>query len=233
MTKKEFLGLIPARGGSKGLPRKNLRLLGEKPLIAYSIECARSSKTINRCIISTDDPEIAEIAKNYGAEVPFLRPRSLAEDDTPTGKVILHVIDQLESSGSLPDIIVLLQPTSPLRTSDDIDEACKLFLKRETDALVSIMEPSRHPYWMYMRNEKQELVRLFEEAKRYHRRQDLPKVFAVNGAIYIATVDFLRKNDGDFLKGTTIGYLMPSERSIDIDSELDLQIAEILLGRSS
>ncbi len=232
MTKKEFLGLIPARGGSKGLLRKNVRLLGEKPLIAYSIECARSSKTINRCIISTDDLEIAEIAKNYGAEAPFLRPRSLAEDDTPTGKVVLHAIDQLERSESLPEIIVLLQPTSPLRTSRDIDEACKLFLEGETDALVSIMKPSKHPYWMYTKNEKQELIRLFEDAKRYHRRQDLPEIFAVNGAIYIATVDFLRNHDGDFLKGTTTGYFMSSERSIDIDSELDLQIAEILLRRS-
>ena len=143
-----ILAIIPARGGSKGIPRKNIKLLAGKPLIAYSIEAAIKSEFVNRVIVSTDDDEIEQISIKYGAEV-IIRPKKLAEDDSPTIDGIIHALNILEKTGYLPDIVVLLQPTSPLRTQDDVDNAIIYYLKNKDkyDSLISICEFDHSPYW--------------------------------------------------------------------------------------
>ena len=226
--KPKIIAIIPARGGSKGLPRKNIRLLSGKPLIAYSIEVALQSKYIDKVVVSTDDEEIAGISKDYGAEVPFLRPKELSMDDSPTIDTILHVIDWFENKNEFFDIVILLQPTSPLKTINNINEAIKLFLNNKNVlSLVSIKENEHPPFWSF-KTENNFIKPLFESEYFNKRRQELPKSYMPNGAIFISYIDTLKEYK-TFYTLKTIGYIMPPEQSIDIDNEFDFLLAEFIL----
>lgn len=221
---KSVLAIIPARGGSKGVPRKNIRQLSGKPLIAWTIEEAKKSKYIDRLVVSTDDMEIAEIAQQWGGEVPFMRPSSLSQDHTPGIEPVLHAIS------TLPDYeyIVLLQPTSPLRTSEDIDECLEQCLGQDANACVSVTMTDKSPYWMYHLSDECELQPVVIPDKPILRRQDAPNVFVLNGAVYVAKTSWLKETKS-FLHKETIGYVMPKERSVDVDTELDFCILETII----
>lgn len=226
----EVLAIIPARGGSKGIPRKNIRLLAGRPLIAHTIDQAKRSKYISRIIVSTDDEDIAKIARKWGAEV-IKRPSELAKDKTPTIEVILHVLDFLRKEEKYtPDVIVLLQPTSPLRASKDIDNSIELFLNCQNClSLVSVTEFDHPPFWA-MKIEDKFLKPLFDRKYFKVRRQELPRAYRPNGAIFIATPEVLYKYK-TFYTPKTIAYVMPLERSIDIDTEFDFLLAEFLVSK--
>ncbi|EHP89549.1 acylneuraminate cytidylyltransferase family protein [Methanotorris formicicus] len=224
----KILGLIPARGGSKGLPRKNIKPLLGKPLIGWTIEYAKNSKYIDKVVVSTDDEEIAKVSKECGAEVPFLRPKELARDDSPTIDAIIHAINWFEERGMFFDILVLLQTTSPLRTTEDIDNAIELFLNnKEALSLVSVKENEHPPFWS-LKIENRFLKPLFGEEYFRKRRQELPKSYMPNGAIFISYVNILKEYK-TFYTPKTIAYIMPPERSIDIDNEFDFLLAEFIL----
>lgn len=217
-----ILGLIPARGGSKGIPRKNVRLIAGKPLIVWTIEAALAAKTIDRVVVTTEDPEIAAIARTHGAEVPFLRPAELARDETPGIDPVLHALGLLSGFNA----VVLLQPTSPLRTASDIDAAVALAGMGGGANVVSVTE-APHAGWSFTMGATGVLE--MDGRDIAVRRQDLPKQFTLNGAIYVSAPEGLR-TDRSFLVPGTIGYPMPAERSVDIDTPLDWRIAEMLLG---
>lgn len=223
---RTVLAVIAARGGSKGLPRKNILPLAGKPLIAWSIECASQSKYIDRCIISTDDQEIANVAKEWGGDVPFLRPAELARDDTPG---ILPVMHAVENIGGY-DLVVLLQPTSPLRTPSDIDGCLKTMTDANAPACVSVTPAEQSPFWMYMITEKGTLKPVLDGADRDVPRQRLPDVYVLNGAVYAAEIEWL-KETRSFLTGETAAYVMPRERSVDIDTLDDFRMAEMMMTR--
>jgi len=227
---KSIIAIIPARGGSKGIPRKNIKNLGGKPLIAYTIDEALRSKYLEHVFVSTEDPEIAKISKEYGAQV-IDRPASLAEDTSKTVDAVLHAIEYLEKEGTHPHVVVLLQPTSPLRAADDIDVAVKLFLDNECDSVISVCEPDHSPFWCFTISGKY-LQPLIDNKFDNTRRQDLPRVVTPNGAIYISTPETIRKYEG-FYGDRIIPYCMPPERSIDIDGPIDFTIAEVLINREN
>jgi len=224
---KNILGIVPARGGSKGIPKKNIKLLNGKPLIFYTIKEALKSKYLSKVVVSTEDKEIAKIAKKYKAEV-IQRPKELARDETPTRDVVLHVLDILEARSYKPDVVVLLQPTSPLRKVNHIDSAIDLFLHKSCDFLVSVCENKKPPYW-YFRIEKEYLKPILRCKHPENRRQELPKTYMPNGAIFICTPEKLRKCLNHY-NSRVIPYIMPSEESIDIDDELDFVLAELLMN---
>lgn len=218
------IAIVPARGGSKGLPRKNIAPLGGKPLIAHTIDAARAALSIERIIVSTEDPEIASIARKYGAEVPFLRPLELAADETPSLCVIQHALAHLKAAeGCEPEIVVLLQPTSPLRGPTDIDQAVSILEKMGADSVVSVCASEHHPAWM-RRLEAGRVYPFLEDAPEYTRRQDLPPVYRLNGAIY-ATRRRVILEENRILGRDTRALIMSAESSVDIDTELDLQFA--------
>lgn len=225
---KRVLAIIPARGGSKGLPRKNILPLAGKPLIAWTIEAARASRYIDRCIVSTDDAEIAQVAADWGGEVPFLRPAQLAQDDTPTREVILHALDLVDGY----EYIVVLQPTSPLRLPSDIDGCLETMVKAQATTAVSVTKADKPPHWMYRLNGSGRLVPVLESTTPIARRQDAPIVYVLNGAVYAGTAEAYMK-EGTFVRLDTVGYPMPRERSVDVDTELDLKICQWLLAKRS
>ena len=221
---KKILAIIPARGGSKGVLRKNIRTVAGKPLIAWTIEEAKKSSYIDKLILSSEDEEIICVAKQYDCDVPFIRPQDLARDDTPGIDPVLHAIDFLSGY----DYVVLLQPTSPLRSVKDIDTCIEQCISNKVHSCVSIVEPDMSPYWMYILNDQKKMIRLLDTGRDIQRRQDLPQIFGLNGAVYVAECNWLRKSRS-FTGEDTIGYLMPQERSIDIDSELDLLFVQTIL----
>lgn len=216
--------IITARGGSKGIPRKNIKLLNEKPVIAYSIES--STKNNLTTYVTTEDYEIAKISSEYGAEV-INRPPELAEDNSTSVDVILHSLNYLEKKDELPDFFVLLQPTSPLRTKEDVENAINLFIKNECDALISVCEID-HTSMLSLKIENKFLVPNCDKTFLKTRRQELPTYYSPNGAIYITTPESLRKTK-TFYPKKTIPYLMPKERSVDLDNPFDFKLAEFLL----
>lgn len=221
------LCVIPARGSSKGLPGKNLKGLLGKPLIAHTIEQAKKSKHIDRVIVSTDSKEIADVSKQYGAEVPFIRPKELASDDSSTIDVLLHAMDWLEKrEGYLFDILVLLHVTTPLRRVQDIDNCIKLLVDKEADNVFSVTEAHRNPYFN-MVEVNDGTVKLVKEGN-YVTRQSAPQVFDMNSSIYAWWKDILREKKSLFLQRSRV-YLMSKESSIDIDDYMDFKIAEMLL----
>lgn len=223
-SKHKILAIIPARGGSKGLPRKNIRQLNGKPLICYAIDEAMKSKFIDSILVTTDESEIAEISKKAGAEV-IIRPPALAQDESPVIDAIFHALDNIK--GEKPDFIVLLQPTSPLREASDIDGAIQLFLDGRCDSLMSVCLAEHSPYWYY--NIKNGLMTpLFDERFLEIRRQELPPAYRLNGAIYIISPETLRKHKS-FYCNRTLPFVMTAKSSIDIDEEIDFQIAELLM----
>lgn len=214
-----ILAVIPARGGSKGIPGKNIKDLNGKPLIAYSIEAALACEKIDRVVVSTDSEEIAVVAKKYGADVPFLRPAVLAGD---TSKTIDTVMDVLERLQEAYEYVVLLQPTSPLRTAQDITGAIDKATVTGKD-VVSVSPVKEHPILMREINTEGELTPLLAEGSTV-RRQDMKEVYRVNGAVYVNHVAELTKETS--LNDNPVGYVMPIERSIDIDEESDFLLAE-------
>ena len=220
------LGLIPARGGSKGIPRKNIKMIAGKPLIIWTIEAALQSSLLGAVVVSTDDPEIAEIARQAGAEVPFMRPAELAQDQTPGLDPVLHALNQLTQY----DSVLLLQPTSPLRTTEDIDGCLSLVMQKKASSVVSVNEADTHPYWTYRLNSDQTMVR-FVEAASIARRQDLPTAFTLNGSMYFAEAKWLRLS-GSLVNTETMAYVMSREHSVDLDTQLDWKFAELLLKES-
>lgn len=222
---KSVLAIIPARGGSKGVPRKNIRDLGGKPLIAWSIEAARKSQFIDRVILSSEDEEIISVAKQWGCDVPFIRPKELSADHTPGIEPVLHAIRQLPEY----DYIVLLQPTSPMRRAEDIDGCISQCLSSGAGACVSVTEVDKSPYWMYFLDEEGRMMPIIKTERRYNQRQELPKVYALNGAIYVAQSGWLKENK-TFVTKQTVAYYMTTDKSIDIDEETDLIYLKALLA---
>lgn len=223
---KSIIGIVPARGGSKGLPRKNILPLLGKPLVAWTIEEAKKSKYIDRLILSSEDDEIISVAHTWGCEVPFVRPIELAKDDTPGIEPVLHALNTLQEKY---DYVVLLQPTSPLRQVDDIDVAIQKCINSNAPGCVTVSEPDKSPYWMYSLDNLYHLNPLIDTGKNTtHRRQELPKSYALNGAVYVSKTKWIEKNR-EFISSETIAHIMPKERSYDIDTELDFKICEFLL----
>jgi len=222
-----IIAIVPARGGSKTIPRKNIRLLNGKPLIYYTIVEALKSRFIGRIIVSTEDDEIAQIGKKYGAQV-IVRPPQLAQDDTPSLPVFQHVIEYLEEAeGLVVETIVVLQPTSPLRTAQDIDRAIQEFLETGCDSVVSVCEVEHPPQWMYVLDHDK-LKPFLKGGGSITRRQDAPKLYRPNGAVYVTRRNIIMKKN-KLLGSDTRPYIMPAERSIDIDTELDFRLAEMLI----
>lgn len=219
MKANKVLALITARGGSKGLPRKNVLLAGGKPLVAWTVDAAISAECVERVVLSSDDHEIMDAARSAGCDVPFCRPAHLASDVATSIDVVLHALDQLPGY----QYVLLLQPTSPLRTAADIDAAFELMIESGAPSCVSVCDVDQSPYWMYRVVEGNKLQRLLPDVDRVTRRQDLPPTYALNGAIYIAQIDWLRANKS-FLGVETVAYLMPKERSLDIDTAQDFEL---------
>ncbi len=229
----EVLAIIPARGGSKGIPRKNIRLLSGVPLITWSIKTAQMCQHVDRLIVSTDDGEIAEIASRYGADVPFIQPAFLAQDDVPDFPVCKYALEWLEThQGYSPDVVVWLRPTAPLRRSLDVDQAVEKLIASKADCIRSISKVEHHPYWM-KRLDGDCLIPFLEDGKderAYPQRQLLPPVYRLNGAVDVTWAKNVTKH-GYLFGGETLAHLMDLEFSLDIDSEIDFQIAELLLQR--
>ncbi len=226
---RKILAVITARGGSKGVKRKALREVGGRPLIARTIAAAKESEFLDRIIVSTEDSEIAEVSRQYGAEVPFMRPVELAADSTPGIDPLIHAVETLTEKF---DYVVLLQPTSPFRTGKDIDQAVSCCIDNNATTCATVSEADKSPYWMYNLTESQKLQPLFAKESQIARRQDLPKTYALNGAVFVAETAFLLDKRTLF-DDNTVGCRMPSERSLDIDTELDLQIADFLAKKIS
>lgn len=225
-----ILGIIPARGGSKGVPRKNIRLVANRPLITYTIEAARDSKLLTHFVTSTDDMDIAAIAEKLGSRV-LIRPPELAADDTPMLPVVDHVLRVLEPDMGRYDYVAVLQPTTPLRTAGDIDAALTLLIGSGADSVVSVYEVGDyHPARMYRLVEGRLVPYASEPPDRL--RQGLPPVYHRNGAIY-ACRRALIEEQGTLIGPDTRPYIMPRERSINIDDELDLAFADFLLRKKS
>lgn len=214
----KVLAVIPARGGSKGLPGKNILPVGGQPLIAYSINAAKVCAAVDRVIVSSDDEAIIAVAQACGCDVPFRRPDELATDTAASIDVVLHALDQVPGY----EYVVLLQPTSPLRTAADIDAACERLAADGAQACVSVSPVEQSPYWMYHIADGGELKPVLELPAGVTRRQDLPPVYALNGAVYVANVSWLRRNR-TFLTDETVPYVMPAERSLDIDTFADVE----------
>lgn len=225
-AKQKILALIPARGGSKGIKDKNIIPLAGKPLIAYSIEAAKKSKYIDSIVVTTDSERIAEVAKEYGARVPFLRPAELAADTSKTIDAVLHAIKTLKSMNENYDTLVLLQPTQPLRTVDDIDKAIELYYENGENGLVSISHVDDSPLLIRSINDDGKLVNLLSQNSTC-RRQDMPDYYKVNGCIYINKIDELNENTS--FNDNKVPFIMDKEHSIDIDEMSDLWMAECYL----
>lgn len=224
----EIIAIIPARGGSKGLPGKNIRPLYGKPLIAYTIEEALKSKNIRRVIVSTDDHEIAELSIKYGAEVPYLRPAELASDYSPTIDTVIYAINKMkEVENYIPDYVCLLQCTTPLKTAVHIDGAIEKLIDSGMDGIVSVCESEAHPYWMQVFN-GEKLEPFIGQDIKILRRQDLPEVYKFNGAIWVVKTQNLLEEKSLIVKNQT-GYIMNIEDSVDIDTEADFKYAEMLI----
>lgn len=222
----KILGIIPARGGSKGIPHKNIRFLNKRPLIYYSIRAAEQSRLLDHFVVSTDDAQIAQMAQSLHSPV-VLRPAKLAQDDTPMVPVLLHALEELAKKGQTFDHVIVLQPTCPLRTAKDIDQALTLLLETKADSVVSVYQVfDHHPARMYA-VKRGRLVPLMKEGT-FTRRQSLPPVYHRNGAIYAMRANVLLK-DKTVVGKDARAYIMPREVSVNIDDEVDLKLAEILL----
>ncbi len=224
----DIVGLIPARGGSKGIPRKNLVNLAGKPLLAYTCETA-TKVGLARVLLSTDDPDIAATGRNYGVETPCMRPAELADDRASVVDAALHILDWLEQEqNALPDYVMLLQPTSPFRTVDDMRQTIALAAESAPPAVVSVTPVKHHPYWMKKMDANGCLTPLVPDRNPETMRQNLPPVHTLNGAIYLTRTELLRRQRTWCPQGA-LGYVMPPERSLDIDTLWDLRMAECLL----
>jgi CMP-N,N'-diacetyllegionaminic acid synthase len=226
---KNVLGVIPARGGSKGIPNKNLALLCGRPLLAYTADAVKESRKLTRTIVSTDDQRIAECARSLGLEVPFMRPAPLAADEAPMLPVLQHALDMMRADGFETDIVVLLQPTSPLRRAEHIDTAVDWLQRTAADSVVSVVEvPHQFNPTSVMRLEDG-LLKPFLDGPTATRRQDKPKLFARNGPAVLA-VRAAVVASGSLYGERSWPLGMSPEDSLDIDNPLDLRIAEFVIG---
>lgn len=224
-----ILGFVPARGGSKGIARKNIKALAGKPLIAWTIEQALKSHGLSRVIVSTEDEEIAHISRDWGAEVPFMRPRELAQDNSHPILAVENALQWLEKHEEWhPNYIMLLQPTSPLRTSEDIDAAIEISASLNPVAVVSVSESDPHPYLIKRILKDGTMDDFMTIDVDSLRRQDLPLAYVLNGAIYLNRRESILK-DRTFLPNGTFAYIMPPDRSLDIDTPWDFYIADLIL----
>lgn len=223
--------LVPARGQSKGIPRKNLRLLGGRPLLEYTAETALSVSRATRRVLSTDDDEIADVGRRCGLEVPFRRPDELARDETPTLPVVQHAVRWLEAEGEIVEAICLLQPTHPLRSTEDVDACIDLLETSGADSVVSIIPvpPRYNPHWVYFRDDDGRLRISTGATEPVTRRQDLPPAFHRDGSVYVARRDVVMKQNSLYGRDL-LGVLVDPARSADIDTMDDLARAERMLS---
>ncbi len=222
---KRILAVIIARGGSKGVPKKNIKIAGGKPLIAWMINAAKKSKYIDRLILSSDDSEIISVVQGLGCEVPFVRPLELAQSKSSVSDVIIHALNKLKDF----DYVMLLQPTSPLTIEEDIDGCVDFCINSKAYSVVSVTEPQKNPYWTFVMGDDNNLAPVFEQKFFNMQRQELPVVYTPTGAIYIAQSEWFLKNKS-FYSELTKGYFIPKERSLDIDSELDFKVFETIIS---
>jgi len=228
INNKRILAIIPARGGSKRLPRKNILDLAGKPLIAWSIEAALSSKYIDRVIVSTDDEEIAGISRKYGADLPFMRPNKLATDESSSVNVVLHAINMLKEKGEGYEYIILLQPTSPLRTKKHIDDVIELLIAKKAECIVSICEVDHPIEWTGVLPDSQSMNSFFPKKLQGKRSQDFQTRYRINGAIYIVNAKQALEQKSLILNELSYGYIMQRKDSVDIDEDIDFKIAEVI-----
>jgi CMP-N,N'-diacetyllegionaminic acid synthase len=224
----KVLAVVPARSGSKGLPGKNIKQLIDKPLLAWSIEQGLASKYVDEVVVSTDSQEIADVAVRYGAKVPFLRPAELAKDETSTADVLVHLIKTLEEQGSKYDYLLLLEPTSPLRETKDIDLAFdKLFSNKDASSIVGISAvESQHP--MFCVSLTEEGFLRSENEFKVLRRQDITPLYFYEGSLYISEIE-VYKSKKNFYHNNTLGYVVPKWKSYEIDDNVDFLIVETIL----
>ena len=225
MKNRRYLAIIPARGGSKRLPRKNILNLNGKPLISYSIEAGVNSRYINKVVVTSDDNEILNIAKKYPIDT-IKRPDELASDTASSFDAIKHTIDNLNEEY---EYIVLLQPTSPLRNEKHIDDAIKFLEQKDADAVISVCEMEHSPLWSNTLPENLDMSNFLRDEIKNKRSQDLPTYYRLNGAIYICKTDILLKEKSFFIKDKIYAYVMDKEYSIDIDEKIDFNFAEMIL----
>jgi CMP-N-acetylneuraminic acid synthetase len=225
------VGLVPARGGSKGIPRKNTRLLAGRPLLAYTAEAALRSRLLARVVLTTEDPEVAEIGRAAGLDVPFTRPAELARDETPMLPVVQHALRWLESAGERFDAVCLLQPTHPLRRTEDIDACIALCDRSGADAVVTVLEvpPEFNPRWTYLRSDSGALTLATGESAPIPRRQDLPPAFCREGSVYVSRRDAVLE-EGSLYGRVLLGVTVERARSVNLDTPADWSRAEALLG---
>jgi N-acylneuraminate cytidylyltransferase len=220
-----FLAVVPARGGSKGLPGKNVMPLAGRPLLEWTARAALGCPLLDRAVLSTDDPQIMAVGRACGLDVPFTRPAALAADDTPMVAALLHA---LEAVGGAYDYLVCLQPTSPLRVSEDITACIRLCLDHGAPSATTLAPAAKQPNWMFrLRGRRMEPLLGWEALGT--RRQDLAPAYALNGAVYVASVEQVRRR-GALLTEETLGWVMPAERSVDVDTRLDLMLCEAILA---
>ncbi len=226
---RKVLAIVPARGGSKGVPRKNLRIVGGKSLLAWTVQAAQAARTVDRVILTSDDDEIIAAARALGCDAPFKRPEELARDETPGIEPVLHALSLVPGF----DIAVLLQPTSPLRTAADIDACIEKLVAAGARACVSLAPAECHPYLTF-RMAADAILESFvsDRAVANMLRQDFPDAWRLNGAVYAADVRWLIQSK-TFIGPATIGYAMPAQSSLDIDTEEDLLRADAVLTESS
>lgn len=225
-----MLGIIPARLGSKGVKNKNIRILGDKPLIAYTIEEAIKSNIFEDIIVSTEDDKIANISLKYGAQVPFIRPKDLANDNSKTIDVIKHSINFMKDEGKEYNEVMILQPTSPFREAIHIIEAYKLFFKKDANFVLSVCKCSHSPLWMNKIDSGLRMDNFIKNEVKNLRRQELEPYYEINGAIYIAKINELFKENA-LIGKKSYAYIMTREDSIDIDTELDFKFCEFLVSK--
>jgi len=226
-----MLAIIPARGGSKGVPGKNIKPLRDKPLIVYTIEAAQAARSIDRLILSTDDKDIAAVAQNHGVEIPFMRPAKLAQDDSLAIDNYIYTMDRLNDKSSKQyDEFMVLQPTSPFRTSVDIDNAIALFYEKNANSLISVCEAPHPPSWAKKLDQAGRLRDYFELNISNKNRQDLETAYIPNGAIFIFKLSVLKKIYS-YYSDNAFAYIMSQESSLDIDTPLDFEFAEFIMSK--
>lgn len=228
------LAVVPARGGSKGLPGKNIRPLAGLPLIAHSLRAAALSRAVTRCVVTTDSEEIAEVARAHGGDVPFLRPAALARDDTPMAPVVRHALDSVErEEGHRYDAVLLLDPTSPARVPAQFEEATRrLGADAALDGVVSVSEPTFNPVWVGVRSSEESgrLARYFDAGAGVTRRQDVPRFLRINGNFYLWRAEFVRRLESSwFDEGRHAGLEIPEAQAFSIDDEYEFRLIEALV----
>ena len=228
---KKILGVIPARGGSKGLPGKNIKMLAGKPLIFWTIDAAKKSRYIDEFIVSTDDVKIAEVSRRFGAKVPFMRPRELSMDKTTSIDVMIHALNHFEDKGICFDYMIMLEPTSPLREADDIDKSIEMLINNRSGA-VSIVGIGKveaaHPVFDVMIDNKGLIKPYVGDFIKAGRRQDLSELYFFEGTVYVSDVKELYKRKS-YYHDKTLGYVVPKWKSLEVDDLMDLMCIETIL----